>query len=37
LKCGGKLEDRAERLFAVKGITPKDYPAKLLAKKVKKN
>jgi len=33
LKCGGTLEQRAERLFSVKGLKPKDYPKKLLAAK----
>ena len=33
LKCGGTVEQRAERLFSVKGLKPKKYPAKLLAGK----
>jgi hypothetical protein len=35
LKCGGSLRERAERLFAVRGLRPTDYPPKLLAKKQK--
>lgn len=31
LKCGGTLEERAGRLFSVKGLKPKKYPKKLLA------
>lgn len=33
LKCGGTLPERAARLFAVRGLKPEDYPAKLRAKK----
>lgn len=33
LKCGGNAQQRAERLFAVKGLNPEEYPAALLAKK----
>ena len=32
LKCGGNLQERAQRLFSVKGLRPEDIPAKLLAK-----
>lgn len=32
LKCGGSLEERAQRLFSVRGLSPEDIPAKLLAK-----
>jgi len=32
LKSGGTLKDRAERLFAIKGLTPDQYPKKLLGK-----
>ena len=31
-KCGGTLEERAKRLFSLKGLHPKDYPAKVRAK-----
>jgi hypothetical protein len=33
VKCGGTLTQRAERLFSLKGLDPKDFPPKLLAKK----
>jgi Replication stress response SDE2 C-terminal/SPRY domain len=33
LKCGGTARERATRLFAVKGLAPDQYPAKLVAKK----
>ena len=33
VKCGGTLTQRAERLLSLKGLDPKDFPAKLLAKK----
>ncbi|KAI6232661.1 Replication stress response regulator SDE2 [Aphelenchoides fujianensis] len=33
LKCGGTLEERAERLFSVRDLQPADYPKKLLAAK----
>ena len=36
LKCGGTLQQRAVRLFSVKGIDPKDYPPKLLAKNMER-
>ncbi|PAA58351.1 hypothetical protein BOX15_Mlig022063g1, partial [Macrostomum lignano] len=36
LKCGGSLRDRAQRLLAVRGLQPGDYPAALLAKPAKK-
>ena len=32
LKCGGSLQERAQRLFSVKGLSAADIPAKLLAK-----
>jgi hypothetical protein len=35
LKCGGTLEERAARLFSVKGLSTDQYPAKLLAKRKK--
>lgn len=33
VKCGGTLTQRAERLMSLKGLDPKDYPLKILAKK----
>ncbi|KAI6242490.1 Replication stress response regulator SDE2 [Aphelenchoides fujianensis] len=36
LKCGGTLEERAERLFSVRDLQPADYPKKLLATGPKK-
>ena len=33
LKCGGTVQERASRLFSVRGLNPADYPKKLLAKK----
>jgi hypothetical protein len=33
LKCGGTVKERAARLFAVKGLSPQDYPKKLSAPK----
>ena len=33
LKCGGTRQERAARLLSVKGLSPEDYPKKLLAKK----
>lgn len=35
VKCGGTLQQRAERLFSLKGLSPRDFPSKLLAKKKK--
>lgn len=35
LKCGGTLEERAARLFSIKGLSMDQYPAKLLAKRKK--
>ena len=35
LKAGGTLQERAARLFAVKGLQQSDIPKKLLSKKVK--
>lgn len=35
IKCGGTLQERAERLLLIKGLERKDYPAKVLAKKKK--
>ena len=32
LKCGGSLQERAQRLFSIKGLSAADIPAKLLAK-----
>jgi len=32
LKCGGTLDQRAERLFSVKGLTPDQIPAKIKVK-----
>lgn len=32
MKCGGTLQQRAERLFSVKGMDPKDIDPSLLAK-----
>jgi len=28
-KCGGSLEERAQRLFSLKGLERKDYPTKV--------
>ena len=36
LKCGGTLQQRAERLMLVKGLDPSDFPPKLLAKRAKR-
>jgi hypothetical protein len=33
LKCGGTLQERAARLFSVKGLSLDQYPPKLLAKR----
>jgi hypothetical protein len=33
LKCGGTARERAARLFSVKGLSPREYPPKLLAKR----
>jgi Replication stress response SDE2 C-terminal/Silencing defective 2 N-terminal ubiquitin domain/SPRY domain len=33
LKCGGTLHERATRLWTVRGLSPSEYPTKLLAKK----
>jgi hypothetical protein len=33
LKCGGTLEERAERLFSVKGLSSDKYPKKIRAAK----
>jgi cell division septation protein DedD len=33
LKCGGTLEQRAERLWSVRGLSPHDYPASIVAGK----
>jgi len=33
LKCGGSLEERASRLFSVKGLNPEQYPKKICAQK----
>lgn len=35
MKCGGTLQQRAERLFSVKGLDPKDIDPSLLAKPFK--
>eukprot|EP00536_Pseudo-nitzschia_multiseries_P000716 jgi/Psemu1/1633/gm1.1633_g len=32
VKCGGTLEQRADRLFSLKGLDPKDFPMKVRAK-----
>lgn len=32
LKCGGSLQERAQRLFSVKGVASEDIPTKLLSK-----
>ena len=32
IKCGGTLEDRANRLFSLKGLTRDEYPAKVRGK-----
>lgn len=36
LKCGGTAHERAERLFSVKDLQPKNYPKNLLANGGKK-
>lgn len=36
MKCGGNLEQRAERLFSVKGLTEDQIPPSLLSKPSKK-
>ena len=36
LKCGGTLQQRAERLFSVKGLEQDDIPYSLLAKPPRK-
>lgn len=36
LKCGGTIQDRANRLWLVRGMKPENYPSNLLAKKNKK-
>ena len=36
MKCGGNLEQRAERLFSVKGLEDDQIPQSLLAKPSKK-
>jgi len=36
LKCGGTLQQRAERLFSVKGLERDRIPAALLAKPARK-
>lgn len=36
LKCGGTLQDRAQRLWSIRGKKPEDYPANLRAKPVNK-
>jgi len=33
LKCGGSLEERASRLFSIKGLQPAEYPKNQLATK----
>ena len=33
LKCGGNLQQRAERLFCIKGVPPEKWPAAIKAKK----
>jgi Replication stress response SDE2 C-terminal/SPRY domain len=33
LKCGGTLHERATRLWTIRGLSPNEYPTKLLAKK----
>lgn len=35
VKCGGTLQERAKRLYSLKGLAPDQYPPKLLAKKTK--
>ena len=37
LKCGGTLQERAQRLWAVKGLAPEDYPSQLLVKRNKQS
>ena len=33
VKCGGTLQERAQRLWSLKGLDPSEYPEKLRAKK----
>lgn len=33
LKCGGNIQERAQRLWKVRGLTPEEYPPNLVAKK----
>jgi len=35
VKCGGTCEQRAERLFSLKGVNRADYPKKIRAKNFK--
>jgi Replication stress response SDE2 C-terminal len=37
MKCGGTLQERAKRLFTLKGLKPEDYPTHLFAMKKNKN
>ncbi|GAA51580.1 UPF0667 protein C1orf55 homolog [Clonorchis sinensis] len=32
LKCGGTIQERAARLFSIRGLQPEDYPPKIRAK-----
>lgn len=32
LKCGGTIQERAARLFSIRGLQPEDYPARIRAK-----
>ena len=36
LKCGGNLQERASRLFSVKGLAPEEYPKNIKAPVKKK-
>lgn len=35
LKCGGTLQERAQRLWAIRGLKPEEFPSTLLAKSSK--
>jgi Replication stress response SDE2 C-terminal/Silencing defective 2 N-terminal ubiquitin domain/SPRY domain len=37
LKCGGTLQERADRLFSIKGLDPTEYPAKIVAKRKRRD
>jgi Replication stress response SDE2 C-terminal/Silencing defective 2 N-terminal ubiquitin domain/SPRY domain len=37
LKCGGSLQERADRLFSIKGLDPTEYPTKIVAKRKRRD